>query len=62
MLPQLLITPPKLTKSFHFGTLTERRNKAKRDKTKIGVVNSVKMKVGEIDEKIREGKIRRMSK
>ena len=27
-----------------------------------GVVNSVKMKVGGIDEKIREGKIRRMSK
>ena len=55
MLPQLLITPPKLTKSFHFGTLTKRRKKANQDKTKIGVGNSVTMKVGEIDEKIREG-------
>ena len=63
MLPQSIITPPpKLTKSFPFGTLTKRRKKAKWDKTKIGVVNSVTMKVGEIDEKIREGKIRRMSK
>ena len=28
----------------------------KRDKKKIGVGNSVKVKVGDIDEKIREGK------
>ena len=62
MLPQLLITPPKLTKSFTFGTLTKRRKKAKRDKTKIGVVNSVTMKVGEIYEKIGEEKSRRLSK
>ena len=30
----------------------------KRDKKKIGVGNSVKVKVGDIDEKIREGKKR----
>ena len=62
MLPQSLITPPKLTESFPFGTLTKRRKKAKRYKTKIRVGNSVTMKVGEIYEKIRDGKSRRMSK
>ena len=62
MLPQSLITPPKLTKSFPVGALTKMRKKGKRNKTKIGVVNSVTMKVREIDDKIKEGESRRMIK
>ena len=38
------------------------RKEAKRDKTKIGVGTSVTVKVGEIDEKIREVKSRRIRK
>ena len=44
------------------GTIAKKKNKAKRDKTKIGVGTPVIVKVGEIDEKIREGKRRRMRK
>ena len=50
------------TKSFPVCTITKRRNKAKRDKTKIRVATSVTVKVGEIDENIREGNIRRIRK
>ena len=58
----MIITSLKLTNSFPVGTIKRRRKKAKWDKTKIRVRNSVKMKVGEINENIRERKIRRMRK
>ena len=48
--------------SFLFDTITKRIKEAKGNKTKIGVGNSVTVKVRDIDEKIREGKIRRMRK
>ena len=57
-----MLPPPKSTKIFPVGITTKRCKEAKRDKTKIGVGDSVTMKVEEIDEKNREGKIRRMMK
>ena len=54
--------PPKSTRSFPVGTITKRRKEAKWDRRKIGIGTSVTVKVGEIDEKIREGKSRRMRK
>ena len=50
------------TKSLPVRTITKRRKEEKWDKTKIGVGTSVTVKVGEIDEKIREGESRRMRK
>ena len=50
--------PTKSTDSFHVDTITKRRKEAKRDKKKIGVGTSVTVTVGEINEKIREGKSR----
>ena len=56
-------TPPlKLTKILHVGTMTKKRKEENQDKTRIGVGSSVTVKVGEIDEKIREGKIIRKRK
>ena len=43
-------------------TITKMRKEENRDKIKIGVGNSVTLKVGEIEENIREGKIRSMRK
>ena len=54
--------PPKSTEIFPVGTIMKRRKEAKRDKTDIRVGTSIKVKVGEIDEKIREGQSRRMRK
>ena len=48
--------------SFLFDTITKRIKEAKGNKTKIGVGNSVTVNVGEINEDIREGEIRRMMK
>ena len=48
--------------SFHADTITKRRKEEKQDKTKIGVGTSLTVKVGDIDDKIREGKSRRMRK
>ena len=48
--------------SFHDDTITKRRKEEKQDKTKIGVGTSLTVKVGDIDDKIREGKSRRMRK
>ena len=57
-----MLPPLKSTKICPVGTTNKRWKEAKRDKTKIGVGDSVTMKVQEIDEKNREGKIRRMMK
>ena len=54
--------PLKSTKSFPDATITKRTTESRKDKTKIGVGTYVTVKVGEIDEKIREGKSRRMRK
>ena len=51
----LSLTPPNSNNRFPVGKIMKRRKEAKRDKTKIGVGTSVTVKVGEIDEKIREG-------
>ena len=40
----------------------KRRKEVNQDRTKIGVGDSITVKVGEINEKIREGKIRSMRK
>ena len=48
-------------RAYALGKMMKRRNKEKRDKTKIRVGNFVTAKVGEIDEKIREGGSRRVS-
>ena len=62
-LQQSLITlPPKSTNSFYVVIITKRRKEANRDKTKIRVGTSGTVKVGEIDEKIREGESRSMRK
>ena len=63
MLPQFLIDPPLQVNSiFPVDTTIKNRKESKLDKTKIGVGNSIIAKVGDIDEKIRVGKIRRMRK
>ena len=62
-LPKSQIAPtPKSTISVPVGIIEKRSREEKRDKAKIGVGTSVTVKVGEIDEKIREGKSRRMRK
>ena len=50
------------TKSFPVGQIIKRRKEENRDKTRIVVGTSVSVKVKEINEKIREGKIRSMRK
>ena len=54
--------PPKSTKSFPVVTIMKRRKETKREKTNIGVGTSNTVKVGNIDEKIREGQSRGMRK
>ena len=56
------LPPPKPTRSFPVGKTTKSRKEAKRDKTNTRVGTSVTVKVGEIDEKIREGESRRARK
>ena len=54
--------PPSQPIASLLGTITKRRKEAKRDKMKIGVGDYVTVRVGEINEKIREGKSRMMRK
>ena len=54
--------PPKSTKSFPVGTILTRRKEENWNRIKIEVGTSVTVKVGEINEKIREGKSRSMRK
>ena len=53
---------PKLTKSLSVVTITKNRKEENKDKAKIGVGTYITVKVGEIVENIREGKIRRTRK
>ena len=54
--------PPKSINSFHVGKITKSRKEAKRDRTNIRMGDSITVKVGDIDAKIREGEIRRTRK
>ena len=58
----MLTNHPKSTRSLPIGTITKRRKKVKKDKTKIGVGTSVTVKIGGIDEKIGEVESIRMRK
>ena len=58
----MLTNHPKSTRRLPIGTITKRRKKVKKDKTKIGVGTSVTVKIGEIDEKIGEVESIRMRK
>ena len=49
---------PNSNKSFHVRTIMNMRKETDQENTKIGVGNSLTMKVRETDEKSREGKIR----
>ena len=53
---------PRSTKSIPVCSIMKRRKKIQRDRLKIGVGTSVTLKVGKIDEKIREGESRSMRK
>ena len=57
-----LSKPPRQPRSPQSETNLKRRKESKRYKTKIGVRTSVTVKVVDINEKIREGKIRSMMK
>ena len=54
--------PPRQTGAHPLGKIAKNKNEAKRDKTKIRVGNFMMVKVGDIDDKIRERKNRRMKK
>ena len=57
-----MTTIPQVNQEFPVGTIRKRKKDAKRDRMKVRVESSVTVKVGEIDEKIREGESRRMRK
>ena len=54
--------PPKSTTSSHVFTITKEIKDKKQIKKKIGLGSVVKTKVGDIEEKNREGRRRRTSK
>ena len=54
--------PPQVNQELPVGPITKRRKKEKRDKTKIRVGTSVTVKIGDIDKKIKGGRIRRARK
>ena len=56
------LSPPIQPGAFPLGTNKKKKNEVKRDKTKIRVGDFVTVKIRDIDEKIKEGKIRRMRK